>query len=182
MRIAASRILVLACIAVLLVPAGASGQAAREPSTFRPIPGCGAVVCEDEHMLTLALDAILASVSDCSTGTPRVLNLLYLKPATGTPVPGSPIMARASDYSVALFTRYWDEIELVDTNWVLSASRPATQCFLAFSIPVHRAPNSMRVEVALWTQNFSHFEQKFVLLHHDGTRWRVQMVQTGRQS
>lgn len=164
------------------IDASVSAQDVTETRTFRPIPGCGAMVCEDGHLLAVALDAVLLRHSSCGMQPPYVLDRLYLTPGPHRPVPLGAPATRAEDASLLFLRRYWREIQLVDSTFVARQERAMTACLIVLSVPAARRPGTLRVEVVVWDGDLKGVTQYFVLLELLNHLWRATRVEIGAQS
>lgn len=159
-----------------------SAQDVTEPRTFRPIPGCGAMVCEDGHLLAVALDAVLLRHPSCGRQPPYVLNRLYLTPGPHRPVPlGTPV-TRAEDASLLFLRRYWRDIQLVDSAFVATHEGALNACLIVLSVPIARRPGTLRAEVVVWDRDLKGITQYFVRLEVLNDVWRATRVEVGAQS
>lgn len=172
----------IVCALSLAVAIDVGAQSRPDTGSSREVRGCYALTCEDEHLLTLALDAVLRESRECRDDAPFVLNTLHLAPHSGDVVPRSPVVLRAEDLSPALFARYWPAIRIVDTVAARSLPMPRGRCLLIFSPPVARAGGDVRVEVAIRTEHPKQHIQRFVVIRRIENEWVVQRVETGRIS
>ena len=167
---------------MLLAPLSAAAQAHPSAAPVRPIPACGAMLCETEHLLTIALDAVLTERKDCQRAAPLVLDLLYFAPSVERVVPAGPPVARARELSIALFSRYWREISVVDSAAVLAVlDTPGPSCILVFSPPLASLPGTIRVQVAVWSRQdgLARGEQLFVRIASVDGVWSAVRVEYG---
>lgn len=173
----------LVCV-LLGTTAGCSlaGAQAVSQSHARQIPPCAALTCEDELLLTIALDGLLKASPECMEATPVVLNTLHLAPMGTATLPESPAVLRMDDMIPSPFRRYWPEIRIVDALAVTAGEPQGRGCLLIFSPPLARRSNELRVEIVLVRSQPRERIQRFVVLSYRDGRWVVDRVETGRMS
>jgi hypothetical protein len=158
-----------------------------EQSTMRElVQGCARLWCEQEVLLTLAVEAIATRAPECRDTVPRVLSTLHLAPRRmggvsniNDLVPTSPVVLRLTDIGLGTFVRAHPQPEVVDPASVIAGRLPEMACLLTLSPPQYRGENLAVVELSVARLRPFSSRQAFVVIHRSTGNWTVSRVEDG---
>lgn len=179
-------------LAAVLLASGCSSRTSSEDSlwplvelkSFRSVPGCGAMGCEEERQIVLAIDAVLAANESCQSLPPLLLREMYRFPMQRLEDSATvPAVGRVDNFGRPPFQRYWAGIGIADQ--LTAVNQVDSRCMLILAPPRARSRGDLVVEMVILSHSESEgrqYAQWFVTLRQVNGDWRATGVTYGRVS